>query len=106
VKIVEALSAGRPMVSTTLGWEGLPDVVPGEHLLVADDPAAFAAATIRLLREPDLRRRLGEAARSLAQRRYDWRGLGDEQEAVLVRVLAAAGMTEDHSRADTITGAR
>jgi glycosyltransferase involved in cell wall biosynthesis len=90
VKIVEAMTAGRPIVSTTLGWEGLPDVVPGEHLLVADDPAEFAAATIRLLREPDLRRRLSEHARALAERRYDWRGLGDEQEAVLTGVLDKA----------------
>ncbi len=89
VKIVEALAAGRPIVSTSLGWEGLPDVVAGEHLLVANEPAEFAAATIRLLREPELRVRLGESARALAERRYDWRGLGEEQEAVLMSVLEA-----------------
>ena len=91
VKIVEAMAAGRPIVSTSLGWEGLRDVVPGEHLLVANASEEFAAATIRLLRERDLRRRLGEQARSLAERRYDWRGLGDEQEAVLMGVLGATG---------------
>jgi polysaccharide biosynthesis protein PslH len=89
VKVVEAMAAGRPIVSTSLGWEGLPHLIPGEHLLVGDEPAEFAAATIRLLREPGLRRRLASEARSLAERHYDWRGLGDEQEAVLESVLTA-----------------
>ena len=95
VKIVEALSAGRPIVSTSLGWEGLPDVVPGEHLLVANEPAEFASATIRLLRDRELRRRLGRQARALAERRYDWRGLGEEQEAVLNGVLETTGAIGD-----------
>jgi glycosyltransferase involved in cell wall biosynthesis len=87
VKIVEAMAAGRAIVSTSLGWEGLPHVIPGEHLLVADDARDFAAATARLLREPELRRRIAGQARSLAERHYDWRGLGDEQEAVLQSVV-------------------
>ena len=69
VKIVEAMSAGRAIVSTSLGWEGLPHVEPGRHLLVADEPAAFAAATLRLLREPELRGRLAKDARALAETR-------------------------------------
>lgn len=88
VKIVEAMAAGRAIVSTSLGWEGLPHVVSGQHLLVADDPAPFAAAAIRLLREPELRQRLAGQGRSLAERHYDWRKLGDEQEAVLAGVIA------------------
>lgn len=83
VKIVEAMAAGRAIVSTSLGWEGLPHVRPGEHLLVGDQPAEFAQAVIRLLREPGLRDQLAGDARSLAERHYDWRPLGDEQEAVL-----------------------
>ncbi len=83
VKIVEAMAAGRAIVSTSLGWEGLPHVIAGQHLLVADDAREFAAATTRLLREPELRRRIAAQARSLAEQHYDWRGLGDEQEAVL-----------------------
>lgn len=90
VKIVEAMAAGRPIVSTSLGWEGLPHLIPGEHLLVADGPAQFAAATVRLLNEPDLRRRLAGQARSLAERHYDWRALGDEQETVLRTVVAGS----------------
>jgi glycosyltransferase involved in cell wall biosynthesis len=90
VKIVEAMAAGRAIISTSLGWEGLPHLVPGEHLLVADEPAQFAQATIRLLREAELRRNLAAAARAVAEAHYDWRGLGDEQEAVLTDVVRDA----------------
>jgi glycosyltransferase involved in cell wall biosynthesis len=85
VKIVEAMSAGRPIVSTSLGWEGLPFVEPGRHLLVADEPEAFAAQTVRLLRDGELRERLAREARSLAVREYDWRSLGDRLATALER---------------------
>jgi glycosyltransferase involved in cell wall biosynthesis len=89
MKIVEAMAAGRPIVSTPLGWEGLPHIEPDRHLLVADDPPAFAAAVVRLLSEPELRARLAAQARRLAEEHYDWRGLGAEQEAVLERAYTA-----------------
>jgi len=72
VKIVDALARGVPVVSTTVGAEGL-DVIPGQHLLVADEPADFAGAALRLLREPDLGARLTRAGRRLAETQYDWR---------------------------------
>ncbi|MFN0122167.1 MAG: glycosyltransferase family 4 protein [Blastocatellia bacterium] len=71
LKIIEAMAAGRAVVSTTIGCEGL-DVRHNEHLLIADDPADFAAAAIRLLRDADLRRRLTGNARQLVALRYDW----------------------------------
>lgn len=89
VKIVEAMANGRAVVSTSLGWEGLPAVEPGRHLLIADSPADFAASTLQLLRDPSLRGRLAREARRLAEERYDWRSLGDQQEAVLAGVVAA-----------------
>jgi glycosyltransferase involved in cell wall biosynthesis len=72
VKIVDALARGVPIVSTTVGAEGL-DVIPGQHLLIADTPADFADAVLRLLRNPDLGKRLANAGRRLAETRYDWR---------------------------------
>jgi glycosyltransferase involved in cell wall biosynthesis len=47
LKILEAMAYGRPVISTSLGAEGLP-VVAGEHFLQADDPESFAAAAERL----------------------------------------------------------
>jgi polysaccharide biosynthesis protein PslH len=87
VKIVEAMAAGRAIVSTSLGWEGLPHVEPGRDLLVADEPEAFAADVIRLLRDPAQRRTIAAHGHALAEAQYDWRPLGDQQEAVLREVL-------------------
>jgi GT2 family glycosyltransferase/glycosyltransferase involved in cell wall biosynthesis len=63
-KIMTALAHGIPVVSTTIGIEGS-GLVPGKHVLVADDPRDFAAATLRLYREPGLWRDLSEAGLEL-----------------------------------------
>jgi glycosyltransferase involved in cell wall biosynthesis len=70
VKILESFAHRVPVVSTTLGAEGL-DVEDGVHLLIADDPEEFAAATVRLLGDPQLRLRVTEAAEALYLDRYD-----------------------------------
>ncbi|HEU4367459.1 MAG TPA: glycosyltransferase family 4 protein [Methylomirabilota bacterium] len=68
-KTLDALASGCPVVTTTIGNEGL-DATPGVHLLVADAPGDFAASVVRLLRDPALRRRLGEAGRRFAGERH------------------------------------
>lgn len=88
VKIVEAMAAGRAVVSTPLGCEGLAGLEPGRHLLVADEPEAFAGDAVRLLRDRDLSDRIGRDARDLAERMYDWRPLGDRLEEVLREAAA------------------
>jgi glycosyltransferase involved in cell wall biosynthesis len=70
-KILEAWAAARPVVSTSLGAEGL-GAEHEQHLLIADSPAAFAEATLRLLDDPALCRRLGEAGRALFLDRFTW----------------------------------
>jgi polysaccharide biosynthesis protein PslH len=77
LKILEALATGRAVVSTSIGCEGLA-VTPGEDILVADTPAAFADAVVRCLRDPDLRARLGARGRALVERRYRWEAIGEE----------------------------
>ena len=81
-KVLDALASRRAIVSTTMGADGAL-VRDGEHLVLADDPAAFAAACARLLGDPAERARLGANARRLAEERYDWRVLGDRYEALL-----------------------
>jgi glycosyltransferase involved in cell wall biosynthesis len=71
LKILEALAMEKAVVSTALGCEGI-EVRPGETLVVADPPAAFAAATVDLLRDPARRAALGQAGRRLVLERYDW----------------------------------
>jgi glycosyltransferase involved in cell wall biosynthesis len=61
LKILEAFAQRIPVVSTTLGAEGL-DVIDGRHLLVADTPAGIAAACVRLLTDEALRARMVDAA--------------------------------------------
>ncbi len=82
VKIIEALAAGRPVVSTSLGYEGL-GLEAGRHLLVEDDPDRFAAAIVELLADPGRRAGLAAAGRARAERDFDWRALGDQLERVL-----------------------
>jgi glycosyltransferase involved in cell wall biosynthesis len=72
VKILESFAHRVPVVSTTIGAEGL-DVNDGEHVLLADTPEEFAAATVRLLGDGQLRVRLTEAAQALYLERYDGR---------------------------------
>jgi glycosyltransferase involved in cell wall biosynthesis len=73
LKILESWAMARPVVSTSLGAEGL-EAVPGRHLLIADDPAEFAAAVLRILKEPELAATLGAAGRALVSESYSWQG--------------------------------
>jgi glycosyltransferase involved in cell wall biosynthesis len=71
LKILEAMALGRPIVSTSIGAEGL-DVIQGQHLLLADGPEQFAATTLGLLEDRGLQERLARNARQLVTSRYDW----------------------------------
>ena len=75
LKVLDAMASGKAIVSTSIGCEGI-DVTPGEHLLVGDTPAAFAQATIDLLKDPARRRALGTSARGQVERRYSWDVVG------------------------------
>jgi glycosyltransferase involved in cell wall biosynthesis len=69
IKILEAFALGVPVVSTTIGAEGL-DVESGRHLLIADTPDEFAAACLRLLHDAELRERLVQSATDLFRRTH------------------------------------
>lgn len=84
--IPESFAHRVPVVSTTLGAEGL-DVEAGVHLRLADDAEEFAAATVRLLRDPGLRERLTEAAEARYLDRYDGR-VADQRIRHLVEEVA------------------
>jgi polysaccharide biosynthesis protein PslH len=71
LKILEAMAAARPIVTTRIGCEGI-NVRDGTHLLVRDDAGSFAEAVLRLLRDPDRAEALGACGRELAERRYAW----------------------------------
>lgn len=71
VKILNALAMGLPVVSTSVGCEGI-EVTHGEEILIADEPHDFAQATIRLLSDEGLRRKLSRSGRALVEERYSW----------------------------------
>jgi glycosyltransferase involved in cell wall biosynthesis len=87
VKILEAMGAGTPVVATHKGAEGIA-ATPGEHLLLADDPATFAAHVLTMLTDAPARERLAAAGRALVESRCAWREIGAQFEA-LVREVAA-----------------
>jgi sugar transferase (PEP-CTERM/EpsH1 system associated) len=82
LKILEAMALGTPVVSTKKGAEGL-DATPGLHLLVADEPAAFADAVVQLLQSPIQRRQLADQAHQLVRSRYEWNAIGARFQGVV-----------------------
>jgi glycosyltransferase involved in cell wall biosynthesis len=71
LKIFEAMAMGKAVVSTSIGAEGLP-VTAGDNILLADTPEDFAGCVVSLLRDPDQRKLLSTAARSLVEEKYSW----------------------------------
>jgi glycosyltransferase involved in cell wall biosynthesis len=76
LKILNSWAMGKPVVSTSVGCEGL-DAIDGENILIRDEPAAFAEAIARVLDDAALRRRLGEGGRATAERLYGWNVVGE-----------------------------
>lgn len=106
LKILEAMALGTPVVATTKGAEGL-DLKSGVDLLIADDPEAFADATVRLLTDDALHTRIASCARAAVTARYDWEAIGIEMLAALTRLVSdwttpadarAAARTRGHVR--------
>ena len=75
LKILEAMAAGVPVVSTTLGAEGL-DVQHGQNILIADTNEQIVEAIVRVVENEDRRRELGAAGRALVADHYDWSKVG------------------------------
>lgn len=80
LKILEAMAAGTPVVSTSVGCEGL-DVTDGLDILIADDAAAFAMAVQRLLDDPGMRSSFAQQARATVEQVYDWPLVSARQDA-------------------------
>jgi len=90
LKVVEALANRLPMVSTTLGSEGL-GVVDGTHALLADDAKSMASACVRLLRDPQEARHLANEGETLWDEHYRWGPIRAEL-AELGRRVARGGI--------------
>jgi sugar transferase (PEP-CTERM/EpsH1 system associated) len=82
LKIYEAMAARTPVVSTTIGAEGL-DIAPGENILIADSPEAFAEACVRLVSDSAERRRVADAAWRHVATKHSWEAAAVEFERAL-----------------------
>jgi glycosyltransferase involved in cell wall biosynthesis len=86
IKLLEAAAAKCAIVSTSLGAEGL-GLRDQRDLLIADTPADFAAAVLKLLQDGALRARLGESAHDAVKRRFDWPMLAGSLETAYYELL-------------------
>jgi glycosyltransferase involved in cell wall biosynthesis len=76
LKIVESMAAGLPVVSTTVGAQGL-EVSDGVEIMLADAPEVFVGKCIQLLQDAPLREQMAARGRSMAEEKYSWRRMGE-----------------------------
>ena len=100
LKIFEAMAAGRAVVSSSIGAEGL-DVHDGRDIVLADTGARFAESVIGLLRDPLRRARIGRSAAESAAS-HDWQAVAKQLEAILLRVAASADSRPEDSPAERV----
>src|SRR6185369_17156648 len=74
LKIYEAMAMEKPVVSTTIGAEGLP-VHDGAQLLIGDDPETFARAVVRVLSDSEFAAQLGKSAAQYVRQNFGWPGV-------------------------------
>ena len=104
LKILESFAHRIPVVSTTLGADGLP-VEDGVHLLLADGPAEFARACRRLIEDRALAGRLVDAAEKLYLEQYEWSTVKAKIQQ-LVREVAASGAAAVVSGRDRLVASK
>ena len=99
LKIYEAMAAGKAVVSTTVGAEGL-DVHHGQDIVLADTAASFSRSIVDLLRDQEQRRKYERAAAALASQ-YDWSAIGEKFARVLESVVGESVASESYASSNT-----
>lgn len=90
LKILESMALGRPVVSTSLGCEGI-DAEPGVHVCLADDAQTFAARCVQLASDPVLWGRMAEKGRALVEEKYSWEKIGEKLRAEYEKLAEVQG---------------
>jgi glycosyltransferase involved in cell wall biosynthesis len=90
LKVFEAMAAGKAIVSTPTGAEGLP-VQDSHNIMLASTAEEFAARVLHLLQDASRRRQLGNNARELAEAGYSWKAAADHLERALQHVVRKSG---------------
>lgn len=81
LKILEAMAVKKPVISTSIGAEGL-KIVDGENIIIADSPIEFANKVLWLLKNPEKQKSLGKAGWRMVKEEYDWEILAKRQESI------------------------
>jgi len=97
LKILDAWSMGKAIVSTSIGCEGL-ETRDGVNILIRDEPREFAAAVIDVLRNGELRARLGRGGRHTVETHYAWGVVGARLNAAYHELIDAAALDESDLR--------
>ncbi|MBN1875716.1 MAG: glycosyltransferase [Anaerolineae bacterium] len=87
VKIVDAWSWGVPIVSTSIGAEGI-EIAEGENILLGDTPEELAEAVVRVLKEPALGERLRKQGRAWVEEHYHWSNVYTAWEDVYAKLIS------------------
>ena len=94
LKIYEAMAMEKPIVSTTIGAEGLP-LSNGIELLLADKPESFANSVVQLLHEPEVANRIGACAAATVRQRFSWNQVASRFSDVCQETVARKGSTAE-----------
>lgn len=93
LKVLEGLAMAKPVVSTSLGCEGI-DVKAEEHLRIADTPETFAQAVITMLEDREAALAMGRRGRTLVEQYYSWESITDHLEEFHQEVLETSRATQ------------
>ncbi len=94
LKILEAMAAGLPTVSTSTGVAGL-GVENGKHVLIEDSMQGLARKTISLLKNPQLAKKIGEAGQKFVKEKFDWKAIVEMHDSIYKDVKKIAQIAKD-----------
>lgn len=85
-KILEAMALGRPVISTSLGAEGIP-AQDGDNIIISDDPESFAQGVVELMKNKTLFQKIANNARKLVEEKYAWEKGVEVMEGILEKMM-------------------
>jgi glycosyltransferase involved in cell wall biosynthesis len=97
LKILDAWSMGRAIVSTSIGCEGL-ETRDGHNILIRDDAKGFADAVVQILSDPELRNRLGREGRATVEKHYAWPIVGRHLSSIYMQLIEGEPAVRSASR--------
>lgn len=101
LKILDAMTMGKPVVSTSIGCEGL-RVEHGKNILIADAPHAFAEAVSHILENRTLREQLSQTGRTLVEEQYSWEVIGGHLAQAYQCALGGGGCGRQQAISDLV----